>query len=69
MEVIFCLMMMEYNIIIPTRNLTSIDPECAMITHVREKQEAGLNTVMTSNFAFGGINATLILKKNSYNSS
>ncbi len=65
MEVIFCLMMMKHNTIIPTRNLATIDPECAGITHVRQKQEAELNTVMTSNFAFGGINATLILKKNS----
>jgi len=63
MEMIFCLLMMEHNIIIPTRNLENIDPECAGIFHVQKKMEIPLKRIMTSNFAFGGINATLILKK------
>jgi 3-oxoacyl-[acyl-carrier-protein] synthase II len=63
MEAIFCLKMMACNKIIPTRNLDTIDPDCAGICHVQKIIEKPLNTVMTSNFAFGGINATLILKK------
>jgi 3-oxoacyl-[acyl-carrier-protein] synthase II len=63
MESIFCLMMMENNMIIPTRNLNEIDSDCDSITHVIRPVNTPLNTVMTSNFAFGGINATLILKK------
>jgi 3-oxoacyl-[acyl-carrier-protein] synthase II len=63
MEAIFCLLMMEHNVIIPTLNLESIDPDCAGIFHVQNKINKPLNKVMTSNFAFGGINATLVLKK------
>lgn len=63
MEAIFCLAMMRHNLIIPTRNLDLVDEACAGIAHVREPLEKQVDTVMTSNFAFGGINATLILKK------
>ena len=63
MEAIFCLKMMDHNRIIPTRNLDIIDPDCAGICHVQNIIEKPLDTVMTSNFAFGGINATLVLKK------
>ncbi|MCK5695831.1 MAG: beta-ketoacyl-[acyl-carrier-protein] synthase family protein [Desulfobacula sp.] len=63
MEAIFCLLMMEHNIIIPTLNLENIDPDCEGIFHVQKKMNLPLKKVMTSNFAFGGINATLILKK------
>lgn len=63
MEAIFSLMMMENNTLIPTRNLESVAADCAEIPHVRETFKTRVDTVMTSNFAFGGINATLILKK------
>ena len=63
MEVIFCLLMMEHNVIIPTLNLENIDPDCAGIFHVQKKINKSLNRVMTNSFAFGGINATLVLKK------
>ncbi len=63
MEAIFSLLMMEKNIIIPTLNLENIDPRCDGIAHVRKLIKKKLDTIMTSNFAFGGINATLILKK------
>ena len=62
MEAIFCLLMMEHNVIIPTLNLENIDPDCAGIFHVQKKINTNLKRVMTSNFAFGGINATLVLK-------
>ena len=63
MELIFSVLMMENDCIVPTRNLDNIDPVCAGIFHVQEKIEKQINTVMTSNFAFGGVNATLILEK------
>ncbi len=63
MESIFCLLMMEHNIIIPTLHLENIDPDCAGIFHVQKRINTPLKQVMTSNFAFGGINATLVLKK------
>ncbi len=63
MEVIFSTLMMHNNCVIPTLNLDNIDPACSGIFHVQQIIEKQMNMVMTSNFAFGGINATLILEK------
>lgn len=63
MEAIFSILMMNNDCIIPTRNLETIDPDCAGIFHVQKMITKRVNMVMTNNFAFGGINATLILKK------
>ena len=63
METIFSLLMMKYNAVIPTLNLDRIDPDCDGICHVQEMIRKPVRTIMTSNFAFGGINATLVLKK------
>lgn len=65
METIFCLLMMANNVIIPTLNLHNIDPDCDGIFHVKEKIDIPLTRIMTSNFAFGGINATLVIQKKS----
>ena len=63
METIFCLKMMEHNTLIPTKNLESVARECEGIVHIQKPIQKEVNLVMTSNFAFGGINATLILKR------
>ncbi len=63
MEVIFCILMMQNGVIIPTLNLNDIDENCSGIGHVTQKIHSDLNCIMTSNFAFGGVNATLIIKK------
>ncbi len=63
METIFSLLMMDKSLIIPTRNLACVDEACSGIVHVQAPLKKKIETVMTSNFAFGGINATLILKK------
>jgi 3-oxoacyl-[acyl-carrier-protein] synthase II len=63
MEVIFCILMMQNGVIIPTLNLNDIDENCSGIGHVTQKIVRDLNCIMTSNFAFGGVNATLIIKK------
>ncbi len=62
MEVIFSLLMMKYKMILPTLNLDIIDPLCEGIFHVMERIDKELKYVMTNNFAFGGVNASLILK-------
>ncbi|MBF0201191.1 MAG: hypothetical protein HQK66_07745, partial [Desulfamplus sp.] len=63
MEIIFSLLMMKNSVIIPTLHLEKVDPECGGIFHVKEKIRQEVKKVMSSNFAFGGINATLILQK------
>lgn len=48
----------------PTVNLKDIDPECGDLDYIVE-QPRNIETdyVMTNNFAFGGINTSIILKK------
>ncbi|MCP4106694.1 MAG: beta-ketoacyl-[acyl-carrier-protein] synthase family protein [Desulfobacteraceae bacterium] len=55
--------MMNKNIIFPTLNLDDIDSDCSMINHVKEKTEKNIDIILKNCFAFGGINASIILEK------
>ena len=56
--------MMNNNWFCPTLNLHNIDEECAALDYIKDE---GRNTetefIMSNNFAFGGINTSLIFKK------
>jgi 3-oxoacyl-[acyl-carrier-protein] synthase II len=54
---------MEEGVIVPTLNLDEVDERCAMINHARSVSEYPLNIVAIQNFAFGGVNTSLIIKK------
>ncbi|MCB9595944.1 MAG: beta-ketoacyl-ACP synthase [Sandaracinaceae bacterium] len=61
-EVALCLAMMRDRFLAPTKNLARVDPRCAPLDHViGDAREAAPRVVMTNNFAFGGINTSLIL--------
>jgi len=62
-ETIIALYMMEKGFIAPTLNLENIDERCAMIRHVQELRETPVNIASIQNFAFGGVNTSLFLKK------
>jgi len=62
-ESIIILSTMKRNTIPPTLNLDRVDERCDMIRHVREVQEVPVTTAAIQNFAFGGVNTSLILKK------
>ena len=48
----------------PTINLVDVDPECAELDYlVGPGREIRTDTVMSNNFAFGGINTSLILRR------
>ena len=48
----------------PTANLTERDPECADLDYITETdRHLDCDYVMSNNFAFGGINTSLIFKK------
>lgn len=56
--------MMHRNEFIPTLNLEKIDPLCGDLDYiVGEARSINTSIVMSNNFAFGGINTSLILKK------
>ncbi len=56
--------MMRESWFAPTLNLTDIDPECGDLDYITEQaRELDTDYVMTNNFAFGGINTSLIFKR------
>ncbi|MGI2178109.1 beta-ketoacyl-ACP synthase [Shewanella frigidimarina] len=48
----------------PTLNLTDIDSECAQLDYIKDDiRHIDTNYIMSNNFAFGGINTSLIFKR------
>jgi 3-oxoacyl-[acyl-carrier-protein] synthase-1 len=63
-EAIFCLLMLEHDFIAPSINVETLDPglkpaEIATVT----VENAGLDTVMTNSFGFGGTNGSMLLSR------
>jgi 3-oxoacyl-[acyl-carrier-protein] synthase-1 len=56
--------MMENDFIAASANIDNIDPQAAGIPIIRERKDnAGLKTVMSNSFGFGGTNASLVFEK------
>jgi 3-oxoacyl-[acyl-carrier-protein] synthase II len=62
-ELAACLAMMERDVVLPTHNLETPAPECEGIRHVMRAEERQLDVVLKNSFAFGGINACLVLRR------
>lgn len=63
-EVGLCVAMMRDRFIAPTKNLETVDPRCSPLDHVMgAARDAELRVVMSNNFAFGGMNTSLVLAK------
>lgn len=62
-ELIAALCMMEQDVLYPTHNLEQVDPLCSGIDHVQQIRHARVNAFLKNSFAFGGINAALVCKK------
>jgi 3-oxoacyl-[acyl-carrier-protein] synthase II len=67
LESAFCLSVMREHFVPPTRNLEAIDPRCAPLNFVRGEAQAKakMDIVMNNNFAFGGINTSLLFRRTS----
>lgn len=61
-EVIACTRMLREGWLAGTRNLDDVDERCAPLDYLRESTEASSQIVMSNNFAFGGVNTSLIIK-------
>ncbi len=61
METIFCLLMMRSGFIAPTLNLENVSEDCRGLLHVQQEIKTQLSRVLNNSFAFGGINASLVL--------
>lgn len=62
-ETIITLYMMDQGFIAPTLNLENIDDRCDMIRHITQLEETPIKTAAIENFAFGGVNTLLFIKK------
>jgi 3-oxoacyl-[acyl-carrier-protein] synthase-1 len=63
-EAIYCLLMLEHDFIAPSINVETLDPAITpgeIATALVEN--AGLDTVMTNSFGFGGTNGSMLLSK------
>lgn len=63
LETIVVLEMMERQELICTRNLVNPDPGCAGIDLLIEKKQQTVDTVLKNNFALGGVNVALVLRR------
>ncbi|MGY3437897.1 MULTISPECIES: beta-ketoacyl-ACP synthase I [unclassified Marinovum] len=63
-EAIYCLLMLEHDFIAPSINVETLDPALKPEEIATElKENAGLDTVMTNSFGFGGTNGSMLLSK------
>ena len=48
----------------PTLNLTTPDPACAELDYIRDAgRQIDAEYAMSNNFAFGGVNTSLVMRK------
>ena len=62
-EAIYCMLMMDQGFIAGSANIANLDPAAEGMPVVRESRDAGLDTVMSNSFGFGGTNASLVLRR------
>ena len=63
-EAILSIMMMNNKWFSPNLNLENVDENCGELDYImNEGRNLDVNCIMTNNFAFGGINTSLILKR------
>jgi nodulation protein E len=60
-ELVACLMALNEDVVAPTINYEEPDPECDLDVVPNAAREARVTAVMTNAFAFGGLNAVLVL--------
>jgi 3-oxoacyl-[acyl-carrier-protein] synthase II len=61
-ELVYSILMMHGGFLAANRNLEEVDPRCAALGYVRETTAARPRMIMTNNFAFGGVNTSLLVR-------
>jgi 3-oxoacyl-[acyl-carrier-protein] synthase-1 len=63
-EAIYCLLMMKHDFIAASANIENLDDEAVDVPIIlKRKDNAGLKTIMSNSFGFGGTNACLVFEK------
>ena len=62
-EVISCLQAIRDDVVPPTTNYETPDPDCDLDYVPNEARQAKCDTTLTNSFGFGGQNITLILRQ------
>jgi nodulation protein E len=62
-EAVATLLALEHGIVPPTANVSTIDPACEIRVVHLEPLQAKLAIALSNTFAFGGLNATLVLRR------
>jgi len=63
LELVATVDMMNRDCLIPTLNLDNVDESCEKIRHVQKSERLQVNSVMKNNFAFGGVNSSIVLRR------
>ncbi len=61
-ELVYSILMMHGGFLAANRNLETVDPRCAPLGYLRETTSARPRMIMTNNFAFGGVNTSLLVR-------
>lgn len=63
-EAIHCLLMLEHDFLAGSANITELDENAdGLPVLLQSREKAGINTVMSNNFGFGGTNAGLVFQR------
>ena len=63
-ETIYCLIMLANDFVTASANIETLDPEAeGLPIALKRIDNAGLKTIMSNSFGFGGTNASLVLRK------
>ena len=63
LEAIFCVQAVRQNILPPTINYHTPDPECDLDYVPNEARQTRVDLAISNAFGFGGHNAVLVIKK------
>jgi len=61
-ELVYSVAMMREGFLAGNRNLDEVDPRCGTLGYLRETTPARPRLIMTNNFAFGGVNTSILVK-------
>jgi len=63
LELLATIAMMRGGFVIPTLNLDNVDETCNNVGHVRELTHLPVRCAIKNNFAFGGVNSSVVVRK------